>query len=218
MAGRHRNPTTVRIGRFLIALLTAVVVVAVGGAVSSTELRPEEKFRPFIITGELGEWFASRTFDLRVVGVRVAATIQPELEPELDTAGAWVVVRVQLMAQREAVFLDYARVWDSLGRSWEATERTDQPLIDGSQRLDPRIPVEGEIAFEVPRDAVTDLRLRLGSQTGGLYGLQMATLAEVPLAIDEAAVASGLAATEPVVIAPPEIVIAETQILNGVER
>lgn len=218
MVGRHRHPAGVRVGRWLVAVVTAVAVVAVGGAVTGTELTPEEKFRPFVITGSMGEWFSSRTFDLKVVAVRTSATIQPDLGAELDTAGVWVLVRVQVMARTEPVWLDHAEVHDSAGRSWSATKRTGQPLVDFSRRLDPRIPMEGEIAFEVPRDAAADLTLELGAETTGLFALQMATLAEVRLEIDESTVASGLARSEPALIEAPMIVIADPQVLNGVEE
>jgi hypothetical protein len=218
MAGRHRNPTGVRIGRWLAAVATAVVVVVVGSAITNTELTPEEKFREFVDTGAMGEWFSTLDFDLNVLAAHTATTLSPDSGVELDTAGVWLLVRVQVMADQEPVWLDLAQVRDSSGRTWSATERTDQPLVDQSYRLDPRIPVEGAVAFEVPRGAATDLTFRLGEDTNSLYGLQMATVAEVPLEIDEPAIAGGLAAPEPAVLEAPKIVIADPQVLNGVEE
>lgn len=216
MAGRHRTAASDRLGRWLAAAATAVVVVVLGGVVANTELSTDERFREFVVTGAMGEWVDSRAFDVNVAAVRAAATISAESAAGLDTAGVWLLVRVQVMADRESVWLDHATVRDSGGRGWEATARIDQPLVDSGYRLDPRIPVEGELAFEVPRDAATDLTLRLGEGTGSLFGLQMATVVEVPLRVDAAAVATGLAEPEPLQVESPKIVIADPQILQGV--
>jgi hypothetical protein len=213
-AGRHRTTAGVRLERWLAALAMAIVVVMLGGAVTDSELSYDERFREFVNTGAMGDWVSARTFHASVVAVRTAATISDGEGLELDTAGVWVLVRVRAMADHDAQWIDYAMVRDSAGRSWSATERVNQALINNGYRLDPRIPVEAEIAFEVPQDAATDLTIRLG-QMHGLYALQMATVLEVPLPIDPATVAGGLAATGPVEIEYPEIVIADPQILVG---
>jgi hypothetical protein len=210
--GRHRHAGQARIARWLAALAVAVVVVVLGGTVSG-ELRPDERFREFVTTGAVGDWVSASGFDASVVAVRTAGTISTEDGSDLDTAGVWVLVRIRAMASEKATWIDYAVVVDSAGRSWSATQRIEQPLIDGGYRLDPRIPVEAEVAFEVPQAAATDLAVRLG-EDNGLYGLQMASLMEVPLPVDAAMVAGGLAA-EPVVIDPPAIVIADPQVLIG---
>jgi hypothetical protein len=210
--GRHRHAGQARLARWLAALAVAVVVVALGGTVSG-ELSPDERFREFVTTGAVGDWVSATSFEASVVAVRTAGTITSEDELDLDTAGVWVLVRVRAMASDEATWIDYAVVVDSAGRSWSATERIDQPLVNGGYRIDPRIPVEAEVAFEVPQPAATDLAIRLG-EDNGLYGLQMASLVEVPLPIDAAMVAGGLAA-EPVAIDSPKIVIADPQVLIG---
>jgi hypothetical protein len=214
--GRHRDPASVRLGRWLTGLATAAVVVAVGGAVTSSELSYDERFREFVTTGAMGDWVSGGTFDVSVVAVRTAATIDDD-GLTLDTAGAWVLVRMRVMATEEAEWLDYATVRDSAGHTWSATQRIDQPLVDNGYRLDPRIPVEGEVVFEVPQDAATGLTLRVG-QANGLYGLQMASVVEVPLPIDETMLAGGLGEPEPAVIEFPKIVIADPQVLHGVEE
>jgi hypothetical protein len=155
-----------------------------------------------------------RPFEVSVVSVRTAAQINTEPGAGLDTAGVWVLVLVRAMADQESTWLSYATVRDSGGQIWSATERIDQPLINSGYRLDPRIPVEAEVAFEVPREVATDLTIRLAEFANGLYGLQMEPVVEVPLRVDEAAVASGLALPEPIEIEEyPRIVIADPQIL-----
>jgi hypothetical protein len=213
--GRHRDSGRARVGRWLAALATGIVVVAVGGAVANSELSTDERFREIVVTGAMGEWVSGRTFEVNVLAVRAAATISTEPGVNLDTAGVWVLARIRAMAVQVSTWLGYASVRDSAGRVWTATERIDQALVNSGYRLDPRIPVEGEIAFEVPRDAATDLTLWVGEGSNGLYGFQMATMVEVPLSVDEAMVAGGLAATEPAEIGFPEIVIADPQLLEG---
>lgn len=213
--GRHRHGGQVRVARWLAALATAVVVVSAGGAVANTELSYDERFREIVVTGTVGEWVSAESFDMTVVSVRTAALVSTEPGESHDTAGVWVLARVRAMAVREAVWIDYATVRDSRGRSWSATERIDQRMVNGGYRLDPRIPVESEVAFEVPRDAATDLTLRLAEGATSLFALQMVTVLEVPLPVDTAMVTGGLAVADPAVIESPAIVIADPPVLNG---
>jgi hypothetical protein len=214
--GRHQHTGRVRVGALLAALATAVVVVVVGGAVSDTELSVDERFRVFVNTGAMGEPVSAQSFQTTVLGARTAAQINTDPGAGVETAGVWVLVQVRAVALEESMWIKYAAVRDSGGRTWLATPRFEQPLVDGGYRLDPGIPVEAEVAFEVPREAATDLTVRLGKGANGLYGFQMATVAEVPVPLDEAAVADGLAATEPIVLERPEIVIADPPVLVGV--
>lgn len=213
--GRHRHAGQARAGRWLAALATAVVVVSAGGAVASTELSADERFREFVVTAEVGEWVSGNGFRVSVQSVRAAALISTEPGVGLDTAGVWVLARVRAVSEREAVWIDYGVVRDSGGRTWSATERIAQPLVDGGYRLDPRIPVEAELAFEVPPDAATDLTIRLAQGATSLYGMQLVTVVEVPLPVDEPMVAAGLAATEPAGIDRPEIVIGDPPVAGG---
>ncbi|MPZ26882.1 MAG: hypothetical protein GEV12_10800 [Micromonosporaceae bacterium] len=212
---QHRSPGGSRIGSALAALVLLVVVVAAGGLVVGTELNDDRRFREFVASGPVGEPVSAHTVDLTVLGARTAATIveEPGFIPR-DTAGVWVLVRIRALAQREPVSIGYAAVRDSAGREWSATERVEQPLVGFGYQLEPGIPVEAEVVFEVPREVATDLTVRLGDAG---VDLRMQTVAEVPVPVDEAAVAAGLAATEPLVLADPELVIADPQVLVGTE-
>jgi hypothetical protein len=108
----------------------------------------------------------------------------------------------------EPVAIGYAAVRDSQGRTWEASNRFEQPLVRqfGGHQLQPGIPVEAEIAFEVPPQAATDLTLRL-SQRPNLYtglGMQQAVM-EVPAPLDEATLVAGQDETQ-VRLVGPEVV------------
>lgn len=212
--GRHQYTGRFRVGALLAALATAVAVVLVGGAVTETEVSADERFREFVNTGAVGEPVSALDFQVTVLGAQTAAQINTAPGAGLDTGGVWVLVRVRAMALEESLWIGYAAVRDSAGRTWVATPRIEQPLVDGGYRLDPRIPVEAEVAFEVPRDAATDLTARFG-EPGGV-DLRMHTIAEVPLPVEAAMVAEGLARIEPIVIERPEIVIADPQVLVGV--
>jgi hypothetical protein len=211
--GRHQHTGRFRVGALLAALATAVAVVLVGGAVTETELSADERFREFVNTGAVGEPVSALDFQATVLGARTAAQINTAPGTGLDTAGVWVLVRVRAMALEESMWIKYAAVRDSAGRTWTATGRIEQPLVDGGYRIDPGIPVEAEVAFEVPQDAATDLTVRFARPD---IDLRMHTIAEVPLPVDEAMVADGLAEPEPIVIERPEIVIADPQVLVGV--
>jgi hypothetical protein len=210
--GQHRRRGAVRLEGLLAALVTAIVVVAAGGAVVNSELAPDQRFREFVNTGAMGEPVSARTFEVTVLSVRTAAEVGRAADAALDTDGVWVLVRVRAMADQESLWIGYAAVRDSRGRTWTATDRVDQPLVDSAYRLDPRIPVEADIVFEVPRDAATDLTIRVARPR---LEHRMEAMAEIPLPVDEAMVASGLAQSEPVVIDAAEIVIADPQILRG---
>ncbi|MGH3679987.1 MAG: hypothetical protein ACRDT2_07010 [Natronosporangium sp.] len=210
---QHRSPRGSRIGSAVAAVVLLVGVVAVGGLVADSELNDDRRFREFVTSGPVGEPVSAETVDVTVLGARAAATIveQPGFQPR-DTAGVWVLVRFRALATREPVTIGYAAVRDSSGREWSATERVEQPLVGFGYQLEPGIPVEAEVVFEVPREAATDLTVRLGD--AGI-DLRMQPVAEVPVPFDEAAVAAGLAEPEPLVLAEPEVVIADPQVLVG---
>jgi hypothetical protein len=68
-----------------------------------------------------------------------------------------VIVRVRLSAKKEPISVGYAAVRDRAGRTYLASDRVRQPLVDGSRAFQPGIPIEGEVVFEVPKDALDGL-------------------------------------------------------------
>lgn len=198
---RHRPSGTTRAASVLGTLLVLVAVVAAGGAVTGSELNADERFRPFVITGEVGEPVAGDTFEVTVLGARAAAAIADRPGWRHDTGGVWLLVRVRLVAHQEVATIGVAQVRDRKGRAWSATERVQQDLTRHSYQLQPGVPVEGEIAFEVPVAVAGELTVRLGEAP---EWHPMTPVVEVPLHVDEAMISDVVASTEAVTEPGPE--------------
>jgi hypothetical protein len=171
----------------------------VGGAISSHKPDTDAAERPFARTGTVGAPVSVRTFVVTVRGVRGAAKIS-RTGTVHDTGGVWILVRVRAVALAEPVTIGYAGVRDAAGREYWATTRISQPLL-GGRTLQPGVPVDGEIAFEVPRAAAADLTVRLARSP---IDRRMDALAEVPLPHADRATVDGWAtASGPVRVEDP---------------
>ena len=145
----------------------ALALVA-GTAVNRLTPEPVRSQDPFLLSAPAGTPVAARTFIVTALDSRSG----PELAgdefgggpPVLDTAGVWVLVKVRVEGLREPTRIAYAALVDGQGRTFRSTFRTSQPLVD--RTLQPQLPVEGEIVFEVPADALGQMRLRVSP--GGL--------------------------------------------------
>jgi hypothetical protein len=185
---RHRAPTDptdtlAGVGSRLGAAALIVAAIALGGLIVSRTPDTDVRERPFIRTGAIGEPVDARTFDATVIGARGATQVSRSQKLH-DTTGLWVLVRVRALAHDEPTRIGYAALVDRHGRTFEASTRIDQPLVK-VRTLQPGIPVEGEIAFEVPRDAADGAAVHLSP--AGL-GTRMEAIAEVPLRVDDATV------------------------------
>jgi Domain of unknown function (DUF4352) len=199
----HRRtglPVT-RVGRIGLRVGSAVLIVvtlAIGAAFTSRQPSTETRERPFTIVGNIGKPVNARTFDLTVLGVRGAAVITDENGPH-DTSGVWIIVRVRLTARNAPTAVNYAVLADAEGRTYRATERIDQPLLS-LRTLEPGIPVDGELAFEVPVSVADNLSIRMAKQE---TDLRMDALAQIHLPITSAEVDEWHASTKPVTVAKP---------------
>lgn len=179
-----------------------VVVLAVGDLVTDSRFTPDQAHRPFTHQGVAGDPVSAGPLEVTVRRVRAAAEITDRPGWRHDTDGVWILVLVRAEARTEPSIIGHAEVRDSTGRSWSPTGRVRQPLV-GRHRLQPGVPVEAEIVFEVPRDAATDLVLRVAEPK---FDRRLAAEAEVPLPVDDALVAEGLRVTEPVEVAQVRVV------------
>jgi hypothetical protein len=204
---RHRQLGRYRLVPVTTALLMLLAVVAAGGWVTGTRGNADHRFREFVVAGAVGEPVTAGGFDVTVREVRTAAEITDRPGWRHDSGGVWVLVRVRAVAHQEPVSISYAAVRDQRGRAWLATQRIAQPLAAGGgagPRLEPGIPMEGEIAFEVPREVATELTIRLASSGSDV---SMQAVAEIPLPVDDAMLAAGLAEPEPILLAEAEVVV-----------
>ena len=154
--------------RRLRTIALVVFALIAGTAVNRLTPEPVRSQQPFLLSGSVGSPVAARTFTLTALDSRTG----PELAgdefgsgpPVLDTAGVWVMVKVRVESLREPTRIAYAALVDEQGRTFRSTFRTTQNLVD--RTLQPQLPVEGEIVFEVPADALGRMRLR--ASPGGL--------------------------------------------------
>jgi hypothetical protein len=134
------------------SVLLVIAALGIGDLILRFTPDVDERERPFLIAGEQGQAVDAREFTATLLKARTAGVIKAGtfIHP---TQGVWVLLRMRFVAGKEPVQINYAAVVDQLGRSFYASDRLKQPLVDGSRVLQPGIGVEGEIAFEVPRDA-----------------------------------------------------------------
>lgn len=177
-----------------------IAAIALGGLINSYAPDMDARERPFVRAGAQGETVDVRTFDVKVLGVRGAKEIS-ESRKIRKTTGVWVLVKVRAVAREEPTIIGQAALVDGRGREFAATGRISQPLV-GGRSLQPGLPVEGEIIFEVPTDAA-DLSIRLASRP---LDVRMDAMAEIPLGVDRPTVDGWRSDAEPAVVADEKVV------------
>jgi hypothetical protein len=185
--------------------LLVIAALAAGGAFTARVPDTDARERPFVRAGRLGEPVDARTFDATVVAVRGGTSVERTGRTR-TTGGVWVLARVRLSARQAPVSVDYATLRDGRGRMFLATTRLSQPLVSGGHPLQPGIVVEGEIVFEVPRDAVTS---RLAIRLADASDPRVDAVAEVPLAIERSDVERWLAEGAALRVADVEVGVQE---------
>ena len=151
--GRHRNLGPLQ--RFLKrtgSILLIIAALGVGDFIVRSTPDVDKRERPFLVHGELGTAVDARLFSATLLQTRTAAVVKASNFVH-DTQGVWVILRMRFVALHEPLSISYAAVVDARGRSFYATDRVNQPLVDGSRILQPGVGVEGDVAFEIPRDA-----------------------------------------------------------------
>lgn len=197
----HRAPRTpagqclVDAGTRLGVGALVIAALAVGSVVKSYTPDTDTRERPFTRSGAVGDQVDARVFDAVVVGVRGAPKVTRQGKT-YHTGGVWVLVTVRLVAHVAPTTVNHAMVVDTDGRLYKATQRFSQPL-GGGHMLQPDIPAQGEMVFEVPVGAAPGLAIQLSS---GRLGVRMDALAEISLGIDRATVEGWRAATAPAVV------------------
>jgi hypothetical protein len=148
--------------RFLGTTALVVATVLLGGALHSALPTPDELYRPFVRTGGMGDHVDARTFDAQLLGVRGGAVISSRGEPH-DTSGVWVVVKIRITAKGKETSVVSAVIVDGDDRVFKSSGRIDDnPPGRESQ---PGLPIDSEIAFEVPTDVPLPLSVRLSSRS-----------------------------------------------------
>jgi hypothetical protein len=188
-AAHAPRATGQRVAAVAAAVGMAALAVAIGAGVKWLGPDPASALRPFANAGAPGKELDVRTFTITVQSARTASSLQAGGAAQ-PTQGVWVIVRVRLTANHEPTPVGYAAVRDRAGRTYLASDRVQQPLIDGSRPFQPGIPIEGDVIFEVPKDALDGLtalfaahpdRLALDAMAEvGLPGLTVAPAEQPP--------------------------------------
>ncbi|WP_144122300.1 hypothetical protein [Catellatospora sichuanensis] len=182
-----------RLGSFLLI----AAVLAAGQAVGDATPDRNHQLRPFAVAGDFGTDVVGRDFAVRAAAVRCAAQLKIGDEI-LETQGVWIVVKLRLSARTEPVRIRYAAVRDASGRIYETTDRFEQYLVSGGRNIQPGLPIEGEVAIEVPAASAGDLTLLVAST---YVDHRVDSMAEIPLPVsDVSGVLANPAPTE--VLAP----------------
>lgn len=184
-----------------ISLLLIVGTVVAGNFIIEHTPGSQEFSRPYIHSGAMGTQLDGRTFVATVDGVNGAPSAQLGRR-QLTTDGVFVVVSVTLIARQEATHLQHVSVVDQQGRVFSWTRSIDQGLFQYA--LEPDIPVQGDLLFEVPRDAAPGLKVQLSSDFWRRQNLNQ-TVIQVDLGISQATVTGWLSARTPLKVAEPKV-------------
>jgi hypothetical protein len=189
-----------RLGVGIIVVLTLLA----GQAIIRTEPDYNETRNPFYYKGEPGQPVTAGGLRVTLLGARGAARAGPPEGPVTDTGGVWVVVQVRLEALAKTINPQYFALADDDGHVYRVSGRFDQPLGEGIVELQPGIPIEGEVAFEVPR-ATHGLTLRIGPNYTDVFGGELAPFTDIRVPVTDADVSRWLDDPEPANLIKPKV-------------
>jgi hypothetical protein len=198
----RRQNWFVRVLGWPVSMLLIMATVAAGDAIIKHTPGSEEVTRPFVYSGPVGREVDGLSITATVHSVRGAKSIADRDGDVVTTDGVFVVVKLTLTAKVETTNLITARLISN-GKTYDSSERMRQPLDPIS--LQPGVPVQGEMAFELANAAAPGSRLQLSPEDHLLIGGNE-TVTEINLGIDEATVAKWLAEKSPI-----ELDLAEVQ-------
>jgi hypothetical protein len=142
-----------------------------------------------------------------VLGIRGASLVRRPDGQILDTGGVWVIVDVELTATQQTTAVRYLALADRDGNTYRVSQRWHQAITEGVPDLQPGLPVDGEVAFEVPRDAATQLSLRAGEHWSVAVGLRSRAVTDIALPVERSEVDRWVADRDPAVLVPPAVVL-----------
>lgn len=181
----------------LASIATAIAVVAAIGAMGTLHLGYDGKIAPFLVPGRIGETVPTRTFDLTVQSVRLARALTTAAEPgaidapPLTTSGSWLIVHARAAARTTPARLLSVRLHTrdgddySVARSRLATMKYSRWMLN-ENAIDPGIPREGLLVFELPTSRIEGVRLRVANALGNA---SLDHLTDIDLGIDAARLA-----------------------------
>jgi hypothetical protein len=202
--GRHRGLAASGRNRLTAAIL---LLAALALGTTAIQLTPdfEDRVRPFVRTGKVGEAVDVREFSVTVLGIRGGTRLKNAStlsETIYQTDGVWLLVKVRVRAFKGSTNFRGAALASADGRVYDASMRPSTTSNVQGRTLQPGIPVEGEIVFEVPKDVARDVTLQIAIEVGARLDAQ----AEVRMKTDASTVRSWTESTQPISIAPVVVV------------
>ncbi|HEY2790735.1 MAG TPA: hypothetical protein VGJ28_00160 [Micromonosporaceae bacterium] len=178
----HRRPVLTgwwgRIGAVVLVLAT----LAIGARIEPFTTDSDAQQRPYVHAAAAGKTVSARTFTVAVLGVRGTELLTQD-DKAHNTSGVWILVHLRLTAVHSPATVTYAALRDDQGRTYPATGRIDQRLLDGVP-FEPGVPIVADLAFEVPASVATGLSIQLSGDPGGQLGdLRMDAVAQIRLPI-----------------------------------
>jgi hypothetical protein len=198
--GFLRAARRIGFGVVAVALLLGTVNLATLLKNYSDDVDAEN--RPFPINAAVNQTARARTFVATAQGERGGAVIQDSNNH--PTSGVWLIVKVRVEATNVPTIIGYAAIRDTRGRVFRATDRLEHQVAGTMGRqLQPGLPVVGEIAFELPRDAATAPTLLLADNS---IDQEMDAMLEITLDANSSATVDGWAAdTKPTTLMSPTV-------------
>jgi hypothetical protein len=195
---------TPRRTRRLVAVIAAIPVilltVAAARLIAITTPIRDDYTRPWVHQGQMNETIVADDFAVMVLDIRGGRAYEGFSNP-VTTDGLFLLVRARVMALDTRAGVGYAELVDPAGNAYKSIWQSESLLV---QQIDPAITIEGELLFEVPPAAATELRLRLTSDTVAQprYGV----VVEVPLTIDPDDLDAWYHRAAPLTVLEPEVV------------
>lgn len=192
----------------LIGGIAAVLVtLLVGQALLRTAPSADDDGATFLVGGRSFRPVVVGGLAVTVLGIRGASLVRRPDGRILDTGGVWVIVDVELTATRQTTAVRYLALADRDGNTYRVSQRWHQAITEGVPDLQPGLPVDGEVAFEVPRDMATQLSLRAGEHWSVAVGLRSRAVTDIALPVERSEVDRWVADRDPAVLVSPAVVL-----------
>ncbi|GAA1736979.1 hypothetical protein [Luedemannella helvata] len=144
-----------RVGSWVAAAVALLLIINLGNRILEFQRDTRYFQRPFEVSVAMGETKLTRTFGVAVVSVRGAGAItDPTGGVPHGTNGIWIIVTLRATALDGPREIGHYSLRDARDRVFWASDRVKQG-IHGGRTLQPGVWIEGEVAFEVPRDVAT---------------------------------------------------------------
>jgi hypothetical protein len=193
--------------RLVIGVAAVLVTLLVGQALLRTAPSADDDTAVFLVGGRSFRPVVVGGLAVTVLGIRGAATVRRPDGKVLDTGGVWVIVKLELTATEQTTAVRYLALADRSGNTYRVSQRWHQAITEGVPDLQPGLPVDGEVAFEVPRDVATELSLRAGEHWSVAVGLRSRAVTDIALPVERSEVDRWVADRDPAVLVPPAVVL-----------